>query len=88
MAVRTSEYIRWKLEVYKMQYATHALVAKGRAIKMYMGPKGGKEELIALHDQAKALSDVLKEWNIEFGVPAEARQTPENEFHDDLVNGL
>lgn len=78
--------IRWKLEVYKMQHATHPLVAKGRAIKMYMGPKGGKEELLALHEQAAALADVLKDWNIEFG--ALSTNSPDSEFNPSLVKGL
>lgn len=80
--------IRWKLEVYKMQHPSHELVAKGRAVKMYMGAKGGKEELLALHEQAIALAAVLTEWNIQFGVPTEARQTPESEFNDSLVKDL
>lgn len=78
--------IRWKLEVYKMQHPSHPLVAKGRAIKMYMGPKGAKEELLALHEQATALADVLKDWNIEFGAPAGSE--PENTFNPSLVNDL
>jgi hypothetical protein len=79
--------IRWKLEVYKMQYATHALVAKGRAIRMYMGPKDTKEELLALYDQAKALAAVLQEWNAEFGSPQPV-PNPESEFTPDLANDL
>ena len=79
--------VRWKLEVYKMQHPNHALVAKGRAIKMYMGAKGGKEELHALHEQAAALSDVLKEWNTEFGALS-ANDTAEAEFNPSLVKGL
>ena len=79
--------VRWKLEVYKMQHPNHALVAKGRAIKMYMGAKGGKEELHALHEQAAALSDVLKEWNTEFGALS-TNDTAEAEFNPSLVKGL
>lgn len=78
--------VRWKLEVYKMQHPSHALVAKGRAIKMYMGAKGGKEELLALHEQATALADVLKKWNIEFG--ALSADTTEVGFNPSLVTGL
>ena len=78
--------VRWKLEVYKMQHPNHALVAKGRAIKMYMGPKGVKEELLALHEQATALADVLKDWNAEFGAPTESN--PESDFNPSLVQGL
>jgi len=78
--------IRWKLEVYKMQNADHPLVAKGRAIKMYLGPKGNKEELLALHEQGSALAEVLREWNIEFGVPTNSVQ--ENSFSPSLASDL
>jgi hypothetical protein len=78
--------VRWKLEVYKMQHPNHALVAKGRAIKMYMGQKGGKEELLALHEQAAALADVLKDWNTEFGAPSEGDQ--KSAFNPALVSDL
>lgn len=80
--------VRWKLEVYKMQHPNHPLVAKGRSIKMYMGAKGGKEELVALHEQAGALADVLKEWNAEFGAPAPAEPQEGNAFNPQLVNDL
>jgi len=78
--------VRWKLEVYKMQHPNHALVAKGRAIKMYMGVKGGKEELVALHEQAVALAEVLKDWNGEFG--ALSLGNTETEFNPSLAKEL
>lgn len=78
--------IRWKLEVYKMQHPNHPLVAKGRAIKMYLGTKGTKEELAALHEQAVALADVLGEWNREFG--ALSTNAAESDFNPSLVKGL
>ena len=53
---------------------------------MYMGPKGVKEELVALHEQATALADVLKDWNAEFGAPTESN--PESDFNPSLVQGL
>lgn len=59
--------VRWKLEVYRIQYPDHALVAKGRAVKMYMGAKGTQEELDSLKSQAQQLAEVLSEWNREFG---------------------
>lgn len=80
--------VRWKLEVYKMQHPNHALVAKGRAIKMYMGAKGVKEELVALHEQASALADVLKQWNVEFGAPPEDTSAEDNGFSPSLANDL
>ncbi|MCC7517236.1 MAG: cyclic nucleotide-binding domain-containing protein [Pseudomonadales bacterium] len=78
--------IRWKLEVYKMQHPNPPLVAKGRAIKMYLGTKGTKEELAALHEQAVALADVLGEWNREFG--ALSTSAAESDFNPSLVKGL
>lgn len=80
--------VRWKLEVYKMQHPNHPLVAKGRSIKMYMGPKGAKEELQSLHEQAAALADLLKDWNAEFGALAASEKDPETDFNPSLVNGL
>ena len=80
--------VRWKLEVYKMQHPAHPLVAKGRLIKMYMGPKGVKEELQSLHEQATALADLLKDWNAEFGALSTSDKDPESDFNPSLVNDL
>ena len=80
--------IRWKLEVYKMEHPDHLLVAKGRAVKMFLGAKGTKDELLALHEQGAALSAVLTEWNIEFGKP-KGEQNPQGEsFNPALANDL
>ena len=59
--------IRWKLEQYKMEHPTHRLVEELRKIKLYLGPKDGKDELQAHYQQAKALADILTAWNKEFG---------------------
>lgn len=80
--------IRWKLEVYKMEHPEHQLVAKGRAVKMFIGAKGSKEELLSLHEQATALSGVLTEWNIEFGTPRGIQAPSETSFNPSLVNDL
>lgn len=59
--------IRWKLEVYRMEHQDHPLVAKARSVRMFIGTKGTKDELVSLHEQASALSGILSEWNREFG---------------------
>jgi hypothetical protein len=53
---------------------------------MYMGVKGGKEELVALHEQAVALAEVLKDWNGEFG--ALSLGNTETEFNPSLAKEL
>lgn len=78
---------RWKLEAYKMQYPDHPLIARGRAVKMFLGTKGTRDELLALHDQAIALADVLRDWNSEFGSPRQD-DLPDNGFNTALVNDL
>ena len=62
----------------------HGMFARAGAVRM--GTKGVKEELVALHEQATALADVLKDWNVEFGAPADSN--PENSFNPSLVNDL
>ena len=60
--------IRWNLELNKMQFPDHPLNKKLLKIKPYNGEKGGREELLALHDQAASLADLLCEWNDEHKV--------------------
>jgi len=55
--------IRWTLEMNRMQYPKHFLVPKLLKLPIYMGEKGGKEELVALYTQSRALADLLYEWN-------------------------
>jgi hypothetical protein len=80
--------IRWKLEVYKMEHADHPLVAKGRAVKMFIGTKGTKEELFSLNEQATSLSGVLTEWNIAFGTPKTTASAAESTFNSALAKDL
>lgn len=58
---------RWKLEVYRSQYREHELANKHREVKLYTGPKGGRDELYALYLQARAFAKLLMEWNDNFG---------------------
>ncbi|WHI48751.1 Crp/Fnr family transcriptional regulator [Microbulbifer sp. JMSA004] len=59
--------LRWKLEVYRSKYPGHQLANSHRKLKLYTGPKNSREELIALAEQAKALAQILLDWNAEFG---------------------
>jgi len=77
--------IRWKLEQYKMEHPTHRLVEKLRTIKLYLGVKDGKEELQAHHQQAKALAEILSEWNKEFGARSAQQQ---KEFDPAAIDSL
>ncbi|WP_317931251.1 cyclic nucleotide-binding domain-containing protein [Halioxenophilus sp. WMMB6] len=55
--------LRWQLEVYRQQHPSHPLAEKHRRIKVLSLPKGGFEELQALHNQAVELATLLVEWN-------------------------
>lgn len=77
--------IRWKLEQYKMEHPTHRLVEELRKVKLYLGPKDGREELQAHHQGAKALAEILSAWNAEFG--AKIAVQPAQEFDpEELLN--
>lgn len=60
--------LRWKLEVYRMRYPESPLASRHRSVKLFSGPKGGVEELRAMHLQARELANLLLSWNQEFGV--------------------
>lgn len=57
--------IRWNLELNKMQFPDHPLNKKLLKIKPYNGEKGSRAELMALHEQAGLLANLLCEWNDE-----------------------
>ncbi|GAA5445639.1 hypothetical protein Misp06_03842 [Microbulbifer sp. NBRC 101763] len=59
--------LRWKLEVYRSKYPGHQLADSHRRLKLYTGPKNSREELLALAEQARALAQILLDWNAEFG---------------------
>lgn len=60
--------IRWNLELNKMQHPDHPLNKKLLKIKPYNGEKGSRDELMALHEQAGLLADLLCEWNDELNL--------------------
>ncbi len=59
--------LRWKLELYRNQHPDNPLASKHRQIKLVSTPKGGEDELQALHEQAVALAKLLVEWNPSLG---------------------
>jgi CRP/FNR family transcriptional regulator, cyclic AMP receptor protein len=63
--------LRWKLEVYRNTYPHHELANSHRTIKLFMGKKETKEELLALSEQGCELGRLLILWNREFGRIAE-----------------
>lgn len=65
----TVHNLRWKLEVYRAQHLQHDLANRHRQVRLYSGVKDTREELISLHQQARALALLLIEWNSEFGAP-------------------
>ncbi len=59
--------LRWKLDMYRLQYGDHCLANKHRDIKPYIGQKDTLEELLTLHQQAGDLAKLLVQWNQNFG---------------------
>lgn len=57
--------IRWNLELNKMQDPANELNKKLMKLPIYKGEKGGKDELVALHEQSRLLAELLCEWNDE-----------------------
>lgn len=55
--------IRWTLEMNKKADPENPLVPAMRKVALYTGPRNTQEELVALHDQAVALADILCQWN-------------------------
>lgn len=66
----TVHSLRWKLEVYRVRYPQSELASQHRKIKLYTGPRGTIEELLALHQQARELAQLLLRWNGMFGTDA------------------
>src|SRR5690606_3744516 len=62
--------LRRKLELNRAQSRQHALANPHRQVRLPAGHKRTREELVSLHEQAKALALLLLEWNSEFGAPA------------------
>jgi len=58
-----THHLRWKLDNYRNLHPSNPLADKHRQIKVLSLPKGGVEELIAVHDQAVTLAKLLADWN-------------------------
>lgn len=56
--------LRWKLEVYRAQFPSHASSADHRKVRLYSGPRDTLEELISLDAQARQLAGLLISWNL------------------------
>lgn len=63
--------IRWTLEVNRMHDPHHEVVTLLRKVPRYSGERGTRAELVALHEQAHVLADLLCRWN-ESALPATA----------------
>lgn len=55
--------LRWTLERNKIESPQHSLVPQLHKIPLYIGEKGGKEELEALFKQSHLLAKLLSDWN-------------------------
>ncbi len=55
--------LRWTLERNKIEDPSHPLVPRLYKIPIYLGQKGGMEELEALFKQAHLLAELVREWN-------------------------
>ncbi|OUS40326.1 hypothetical protein A9R00_06580 [Oleispira antarctica] len=55
--------LRWTLERNKMENPQHPLVSSLFKIPLFVGQKGGQEELEALFNQAHLLAKLVSEWN-------------------------
>lgn len=56
-------HIRWLIELNKIKQPSHELTSKIFKLPIYSGEKDTKEELLALHEQARFLAVLLSEWN-------------------------
>ncbi|GLS25245.1 cyclic nucleotide-binding domain-containing protein [Marinibactrum halimedae] len=57
--------LRWKLEVYRSQQPNSIISSEHRKLRLFTGPQNTEEELHALHEQAKAMAQMLISWNRE-----------------------
>jgi len=55
--------LRWTLERNKIENPSHPLVSRLYKIPLFVGEKGGVEELEALYNQAHVLADLVRDWN-------------------------
>jgi CRP/FNR family cyclic AMP-dependent transcriptional regulator len=56
---------RWQLEVYKMDYPSHALTQKSKEVEIFIGKKMTEQELQSLERQITQLTSLITEWNAE-----------------------
>ena len=58
-----SDNLRWTLERNKIENPSHPLVSRLYKIPLFIGEKGGVEELEALYNQAHLLANLVRDWN-------------------------
>lgn len=61
-----SNSLRWTLEQNKMNNPDHPLISRMYKIPLFMGQKGGVEELDAIYNQSSVLADLVRQWNDSF----------------------
>ncbi len=55
--------LRWTLERNKIDNPSHPLISRLHKVPLFIGQKGGMEELEALFKQAHLLAELVREWN-------------------------
>jgi CRP-like cAMP-binding protein len=58
-----SNSLRWTLERNKISNPNHSLIPRLYKIPLFVGQKGGVEELEALYNQSLLLAELVREWN-------------------------
>jgi hypothetical protein len=72
----TAHNLRWKLDVYRLEYPDSGLSAKHRSLKPFIGIRDSVEELRALEHQAKSFAKWLGAWNQKLSTPMSAPKGP------------
>ncbi len=78
-------HIRWLLELNKMKQPNHPLAPKIFKLPIYAGEKGTQQELLALHEQARVLAELLSEWNDSHDQAFTSKDSDSNFLAPDLV---
>lgn len=58
-----SNSLRWTLERNKINSPNHPLIPRLYKIPLFIGQKGGVEELEAIYNQSCVLAELVREWN-------------------------
>lgn len=55
--------LRWTLERNKIESPDHPLISRLYKLPIFVGQKGGSDELAALYEQSHLLAELVSEWN-------------------------